>query len=41
MEARQEASMLERLTPALYEMIRVGLFFAAGAALMMALLWLR
>jgi hypothetical protein len=33
--------MLERFAPAVQEMLRVGLFFAAGAALMMALLWLR
>ena len=33
--------MRERLAPALQEMFRVGLFFAAGAVLMLALLWLR
>lgn len=41
MEARKEAFMIEKLTPAVQEMLRVGLFFAAGAVLMMAVLWLR
>jgi hypothetical protein len=41
MEAAKEAFMLERLAPAFHEVLRVGLFFAIGAALMMGLLWLR